>query len=505
MKPPIFKNPLFILFLLVKLPLLGFAQDRQPNILWIVAEDLSPWMGCYGDEVNKDHTPTIDKMAAEGMLFKRAYATAPVCSSARSAFITGVMQTTTGTQEHRSSRTTDGEVVPEHLRIYLPEWMKTLPELMKEQGYFTFNSGKDDYNFHYDRTELYDVGTHPDYLPGMNGWQGNRAEHWKSHTKDVWGARADKDQPWFGQIEIDGGKGGRQDMHRGDRVDRNSIELPPYFPDTPPIREAWVVHYDNVRGSDVRIGKILDQLEKDGELENTIVFFFSDHGSNTSLRHKQFCYEGGLHVPLIITGKHPAVKSGAVVNDLVSLLDVTATTLALSGAEVPDYYDGQNLLGSDYRPAEFIIGARDRCDYTIEQTRTLRTERFRYMRNYYPDRPIMQPAYRDNHAASRELHRLYNEGKLTDYQAEHWFGVRPFEELYDMEADPHQINNLAADPRYREELLRHRGLLYEWILETDDQGMYPQPRVQLEATFELWKDEPIFKNVDANPEYDQFR
>ena len=483
----------------------GLAAEKQPNILWIVAEDLSPWMGCYGDEVNRDHTPTIDRMAAEGILFKRAYATSPVCSPARSAFITGVMQTTTGTQEHRSSRTTDGEVVPEELRIYLPDGMKTLPELMKEQGYFTFNSGKDDYNFHYDRTALYDVGNHPDYLPGMNGWQGNRPEHSKSFTKDVWNSRPDKNQPWFGQIEIPGGKGGRRDMRRGDRVDRQSIELPPYFPDTPAIREAWVVHYDNVRGSDVRISQILDQLEADGELENTIIFFFSDHGSNTSLRHKQFCYEGGMHVPLIIAGKHPAVKKGTVVNDLVSLLDVTATTLALSGATLPDYYDGQDLLGSDYRPAEFIIGARDRCDYTIDQTRTVRTDRFRYLRNYYPDRPMMQPAYRDNHAASQDLHRLYNEGKLTDYQAEHWFGVRPFEELYDLAVDPHQVNNVAADPRYREELLRHRKILDQWIIETDDQGMYPQPTLQLKATYELWKDEPIFKNADVNPEYDQFR
>ena len=294
-------------------------------------------------------------------------------------------------------------------------------------------------------------------------------------------------------------------MNPEDSVDRDSVELPPYFPDTPALREAWVVHYDNARGSDVAIANILAQLEADGELDNTIIFFFSDHGSNTSLRHKQFCYEGGMHVPLIITGDHPAVKKGTVVNDLVSLLDVTATTLALSGAELPDYYDGQDLFGSDYSPVAFVVGGRDRCDYTIDQTRTVRTDRFRYLRNFFPDRPMMQPAYRDDHPAVIDMHRLFKEGKLTDYQAEYWFGLRPFEELYDLEADPYEVNNLAADPNCREELLRHRSMLNKWQVETDDQGMYPQPVEQLRATFELWKDVPIFKDARINPEYDRFR
>jgi len=487
------------------IPCISGATEKRPNILWIVAEDLSPWMGCYGDEVNKNHTPTIDKLAAHGVLFKRAYAMAPVCSPIRSALITGVMQTTTGTHQHRSSRTTDGEVVPEALRIRLPKDVKTLPELMKANGYFTFNSGKDDYNFHYDRRALYDVGNRPDYQAGMNGWQGNKAEHSKSYTEDVWGSRPDKDRPWFGQIQIDGGKGDKRYISKSDYVDRNDVELPPYFPNTPALREAWAVHYDNARGSDARISSILKQLEADGELDKTIVFFFSDHGCNTSLRHKQFCYEGGVHVPLIIAGNHPMIKTGSVVNDLVSLLDVTATTLALAGVELPDYLDGQDLFGSDYKPAEYIVGARDRCDYTIDRIRTIRTDKYRYIRNYYPERPLMQPAYRDNHPASRDLRRLYKEGKLTEYQAEHWFGVRPEEELYDIQADPHQKNNLASDPRYQAELLRHRHLLDEWIGKTDDQGQYPESAVQLKATYDLWKDTPIFRDADVNPEYDQFR
>ncbi|MFC1766310.1 sulfatase [Planctomycetota bacterium] len=486
-------------------PCISGAMEKRPNILWIVAEDLSPWMGCYGDEVNKNHTPRIDKLAADGVLFKRAYTAAPVCSASRSALIAGVMQTTTGTHQHRSSRTTDGDVVPEVLRIHLPEEVKTLPELMKANGYFTFNSGKDDYNFHYDRRALYDVGTSPDYQAGMNGWQGNKAEHSKSYTQDVWGSRPNKDQSWFGQIQIDGGKGDKRYISKSDHVDRHAVELPPYFPETPALWEAWVVHFDNARGSDARIASILKQLEADGELDNTIVFFFSDHGHNTSLRHKQFCYEGGMHVPLIIAGNHPSIKAGSVVNDLVSLLDVTATTLALAGVELPDFLDGQNLFGRGYKPAEYIVGSRDRCDYTIDRIRTIRTDQYRYIRNYYPDRPRMQPAYRDNHPASKDLRRLYQEGKLTKYQAQHWFGVRPEEELYDLQADPHQINNLASDRRFHAELLRHRRLLNEWIKRTNDQGQYPESAVQLKATYELWKDRPIFRDAKVNPEYDQFR
>lgn len=492
---------LFILALLVQ----NSYADRRPNILWIIAEDLSPFFSCYGDPVNAKQTPTIDRLADEGILFTRAYAVSPVCSSSRSALITGVMQTTTGTQEHRSSRTTDGEVVPEELRIYLPDGMKTVPELLKEQGYFTFNSGKDDYNFHYDRRALYDVGTKEDYVAGMNGWQGNKARHWKSYTEDVWDAREHKDQPWFGQIQIDGGKGDKRYLEKQRFVGDNDVDLPPYFPDTPALRHAWVVHYNNARGSDVRISQIMSELEADGELENTVIFFFSDHGHNTSLRHKQFCYEGGLLVPLIIAGDSPAIAPGKKVDDLVTLLDVSATTLALAGIELPDYLEGQDLFGKNYEAAESVIGARDRCDYTIDQIRSVRTDRYRYIRNYYPQRPMMQAGYRDDRPPSIDMRQLNEKGKLTAYQAEHWFGIRPSEELYDISADPHQMNNLAYNKNFRSELLAHRKILDVWIQKTDDRGQYPENHVQLRSTYELWKNKPIFMNADINPEYEQFR
>ncbi|WP_281990623.1 sulfatase family protein [Aquimarina aggregata] len=508
------KNTLYISILLFSIISISFSYNTSPkkekkkkryNILWILAEDLSPFMGCYGDTINKDATPVIDKLASEGVMFNRAYTTAPVCSASRSALITGVMQTTTGTHNHRSSRTTDEEIVPEELRINLPEGMKTLPELMRKAGYFTFNSGKDDYNFHYNREDLYTVGSAKNYRPGINGWQGNKAEHSKSVIKDTWNARTDKNQPWFGQIQIDGGKAHANFVRKGQKLGVNDVEIPPYFPNIPSQRAAWTDHYNAVRGADANVETILKQLKDDGELENTIVFFFSDHGSPTSLRHKQFCYEGGMLVPLIIKGNHPVLKAGTVRKDLVSLLDITATTLAMGEVKLPEYLDGQNLFFTNYKPKKYVVGARDRCDYTIDKIRTIVSQDFRYIKNYYPNRPMLQAGYRDNRAIVKDLKKAYNQGKLTAYQEQHWFGTRPVEELYNLKLDPHQINNLAKEATYTKTLQEHRTVLENWIKRTDDKGQYPEEANQLKATYDLWKDKPRFKNAKINPEYDQFK
>ncbi|MDQ8192585.1 sulfatase family protein [Roseibacillus persicicus] len=478
------------------------AQER-PNILWIFSEDLSPYMGCYDDPINKGHTPAIDQFAKDGVLFKRAYMPAPVCSACRSAMITGVYQTTTGTHQHRSSRGPDGKVVPEEDRIHLPEGMKTVPELFREAGYFTFNAGKDDYNFHYDRRALYSVGTSAKYGVGMNGWQGNKADPINTFTEHTWTDCPDGD-PWFGQIMIWGGKANARHVRKGEKLAKDEVPLPPYFPKAPGLQAAWTAHYNAARGADRQVEEILAQLKKDGQLENTIVFFFSDHGNNQSLRHKQFCYEGGVHVPLMVQGEHPALKAGTVRDELVLGLDISATTLALAGIAVPDYFHGRDLFANGHEPRDYVVSARDRCDYTIDRIRTVRTEKYRYLRNYYPERTLLQPQYRDDSPAVKDLKRLHQEGKLTAYQEKHWFGVRPEEELYDLSADPHQINNLADDPEFAAELKWHREILDDWIKETGDKGEQPESAKSLRPTYELWKNQPIFKNAVVNPEYLQF-
>lgn len=481
------------------------SVGERPNVLWIFVEDLSPFFGCYGDEINAGHTPTIDRMAANGVVFTRAYSTAPVCSASRSAIITGVMQTTTGTHQHRSSRTTNGEVVPQNLRIELPAGMNTIPELLRDAGYFTFNSGKDDYNFHYDRRSLYSVGTKSNYTFGMNGWQGNRSRYLGLSTEDTWNARKETDRPWFGQIMLWGGKANAKHVREGELLAPNDVPLPSYFPDTPVQRKEWTTHYNAARGTDAQVEEILTQLEADNELKNTIVFFFSDHGSNQSLRHKQFCYEGGVHIPLVVMGNVQQFKRGVVRDELVSAVDISATTLALCDVPLPAYLDGEDLFSVDYQPRDNVISARDRCDYTIDRIRTVRTDKLRYIRNFYPHRTMLQPQYRDDRPIVKDLKRAHAEGILNEYQTQHWFGVRPEEELYDLESDPDQITNLAADPAFATELKRHREILQSWMAQTDDQGQYPESTAQLKATYDLWKERPIFRDAKTNPEYDQFR
>ncbi|NQZ56007.1 MAG: sulfatase [Lentisphaeraceae bacterium] len=485
---------LITLTLLLTLSCFTVAEEQtRPNILWIFLEDTSPYFGCFGDEVNKNHTPTVDKLAQEGVLFKRCYMPAPVCSATRSAMIVGTMQTTTGTHQHRAARCTaqrDGKS-PKNLYL-LPKPYIPIPQLMKEAGYHTFNNGKDDYNFTYDRRKLYTSGNPQNYQYPYNGWQG-----W--FGKGSWNDRQDKSQPWFGQIMLWGGKSNAKLLAKKDTLAPGAVALPPYFPNTKSFNKSWTHHWNACRYADVQVQEILDNLKKDGELENTIIFFFSDHGDNKSLRHKQFCFEGGVHVPLIISGTHPAIKKGQVRPELMSGLDIGATTLAMAGLKLPTYLDGQYLFGKEHKKRDFVISARDRCDYTIDRIRTVRTENFRYIRNFKTDRALLQPQYRDKSVDFRTLKSMHENGTLDGKLSKMYFGKRDAEELYDMKNDPHQMNNLAFDSNYKAELEKHRAILTKWIKETDDKGQYPESDEEMKAQLRFWKSRAV------NPEYDKYK
>lgn len=446
------------------------AERSAPNILWIYAEDQSPLMSSYGVDVNP--TPVMDQLAVDGVRFTNAFMPAPVCSVTRSGLMLGAMPTTFGVHNHRSSRTAES-------MIPLPAGVKTVPELFKQAGYFTFNVGKDDYNFEYNREALYDGPYRLNFGQGHRGGQID------------WNARQG-DQPFFGQIQLQGGK------HHGKiaSIDPSLVELPPYYPEHPLIRKGWARHYDTARIMDREVGEIIANLKKDGLLENTIVFVFSDHGFNNGLRHKQFCYDGGLHVPLIVTwyGHPEALRAGEARLDLVNGIDISATSLALAGLAIPGYMEGQNLFAPDYQ-RDFVIGVRDRCDFTIDRIRTVRTDRFRYIRNFMTDRPYMQPQYRDSRPYTQLLKQLYAEGKMNDLQAWFFAEERPSHELYDLEKDPHQTVNQATNPDYADELKRHQQILDNWIRETDDKGQYPEGAASLTATMKRWKSKCV------NPEY----
>lgn len=449
--------------LLAVLLVLGAYAADKPNILWLVQEDTSPWMGCYGYEANIGQTPVIDKLASDGVLFKRAYVPVGVCSACRSSFIVGANAFRFGAHEHRSRRGKAG--------VPLPEGIKALPELFKAAGYVTGNYGKTDYNF-----------TGPNlYHNGKGKWYQQAG-----------------DKPFFIQIQLKGGKTNTGKWPAARRADSAKAVVPADYPQTELYRQIVAQHCDAIRSDDDDIGRILGELKEHGLADNTIVVYFSDHGANNLVRHKQQPTEAGLHVPLIIRGPAKYVRAGDVRNDLVSILDVSATSLRWAGIPLPDWCEGQDLFAKDFSPREFVGGARDRCDHTIDRIRTIRTDRYRYTRNFKLDRVFLQPQYRDSKDYLKHLRTKYAAGKLPPKLAEIYFGERPAEELYDIAKDPAQINNLADSAAHSAELVRHRQLLDDWLADGGDMGAAEEPDIEMEQN-----GNGRFKGV--NPEYERVR
>ncbi len=453
-----------------------------PNVFWLFLEDMNPWMSCYGDQTVQ--TPNIDALAASGVKFDRAYQTSGVCSPSRSATITGMYQTTIGAHNHLSSQPhfRGLDMGDEYDAIPLPKGMKTIPEYFRDAGYYTFNEGKTHYNFVYESDVLFD---HHD---GNNDFKGAK------NGSDWSGCPAG--QPFFGQIQLRGGKS--IGLLKGPGVDRASVPVPSFYPDHEIIRKEIALHYDCILHTDRQVGWILARLEEDGLRENTIVFLFSDHGMRLP-RHKQFIYEGGHKVPLMISwpGNADVVKPGSVRSDLVSGIDIGATSLALAGLDVPDYMEGQNVFGE--QPRDYVIAAKDRCDFTIDRMRAVRTQRYRYVRNFMTDRPFMQAQYRDGSDYMELMRAMYANGELTPEQAFFWAEERPAEEFYNCHADPDEVKNLVDDPDCAEALQQHRDILAQWIAQTDDKGEYPESEIGLRCVMKRWGDKCV------NPEYDVIR
>ncbi|MCP4262216.1 MAG: sulfatase [Planctomycetes bacterium] len=445
-------------------------KNKRPNILWLVAEDMNPWLSCYGETLIQ--TPALDAMAARGIRFDRAYVTAPVCSACRSALITGTMQTTLGIHNHRSSRSNTKNPAHKNLgMIHLPTGVKTLPELFQQAGYATFNQGKTDYNFVFENEALYNV------------------RNWKE-------AQA-QGKPWFGQIQLRGGKNGKAVLDNKTPIRPEQVEVPPYYPDHPDFREMIADHYACCLGTDLSVKRILAELLADGVLDDTIVFFFSDHGMPRGLRHKQFCYEGGIRIPLLIMWpkNYPITQAGLVSDDLVNSIDISVTSIALAGIPVPSHMEGHNVFAKNYKPRNYVISARDRCDYTIEHIRAVVTKHYKYLRNFLTDRPYLQPQYRDEWDVMTTWKRLYSEGNLTPEAGAFASDEKPAEEFYDLKNDPHETQNLIDVPGYMTELQRHRKILNDWMRDTDDKGQYPESTEGLLQVMYRWGDKCV------NPEY----
>ena len=352
-----------------------------------------------------------------------------------------------------------------------------MPQIMREHGYTTFNNGKADYNYVWDPKALYSITT-------------------KSKTDFT---QLKNKQPFFGQIQIKGGKNNTKKLAAGRKVNPKDVTVPADYPNNQIYKEIVAQHYDAIRADDDFIGKILAGLKEAGLDKNTIVVYFSDHGANNLLRHKQMTTEGGLHVPFMVMGPEQYVPKKQVRNDLVSVLDLTATTIAWAGIEQPAWYEGQNLFAENLEERTFVGGQKDRLDHTIDRVRTIRTDTFRYVRNYKLDRIFLQPQYRDKMYYTKNLHQLYKTGELSERHKEIYFGERQPEELYDVSSDPEMMFNLVNDPAYKKELERHRKLLSDWLAK-GDKGVGEESIASLKSNGEgkSWGE-------GVNVEYEEYR
>jgi len=428
---------------------------NRPNILWILSEDISPDLSCYGTPAVQ--TPNLDNLARAGIRFTNAFTTGPVCSPSRSAMITGMYQTSIGAHHHRSHRD-DGYTLPEPVRL--------ITEYFREAGYFTANvttaapgvqgSGKTDFNFQF-----------------KNAFDGN---DWNQRKPD---------QPFFAQLSINvTHRGGHwKNLHEklDNPVDPDKIKLPPYYPDHPVARQDWATYLNSIQLMDQYVGKILKRLDDEGLMDNTVVIFIGDNGQ-CHVRGKQWLYDGGIHIPLIIRwpGK---LEAGQVCDYMVSAIDISATALKIAGITPPKYMEGLAFLEPDakglWKPVskrEYIIAARDRCDETIDRIRCVRTKRYKYIRNFMPERPYTQKnRYKEQSYPMLGLMKeLHAQGKLTPVQALFMAPRKPDEELYDIQNDPYEINNLAAEPSHQKTLNKMRAILDKWIKDTADSGQFPE-------------------------------
>lgn len=471
----------FAVALAALLPRLAVAADSRPNILWFIVDDMSANLSCYGEKTIQ--TPNVDRLAREGTQFKHAFTTAPVCSPCRSAFITGMYQTTIGAHHHRSGRGTE--------RITLPAGVEPVPAIFQRAGYYTAigsglpdagrkgkkaaknekkaekkkeraadpegagarGLGKTDYNFDWDE-KIYD----------SNDWAGRKAG-----------------QPFFMQVQVGGGKlrGGsdanaqalqeRAKAQLGSATDPEKVTLPPYYPRDPVLLRDWAAYLDAVRFTDKHVGDVLARLEREGILEQTVIVFVTDHGISHA-RGKQFLYDEGAQVPLVMRG--PGIPKGQVREDLVELIDITPTSLAAAGIAVPAVMQAKNVFARGYQPRDYVFAARDRCDETVERIRSVRDGQFLYIRNFHPQRPHLQPnAYKDGKSIVQTLRKLHDAGKLDPLQEKLLFSpTRPAEELYQWKTDRYQLTNLADQPGHKATLEKMRARLDRWIVETKDKG-----------------------------------
>jgi uncharacterized sulfatase len=438
----------------------GAARAERPNILWITCEDLSPILGCYGDRYAC--TPHLDRLASEGVRFERAFASASVCGPARSCLITGMTATALGTMHLRGMQP-------------LPAGVTCFPEYLRRAGYYASNNEKQDYNF---------------VAPAAAWDESSDRAHYRNRRPG---------QPFFAVFNLMATHQGQIRYSRAEfervsatlpapqRRDPAQAPLPPYYPDTPLTRLNIAELYTQTTIMDAQAGGILNELERAGLAEETIVFWFSDHGTGLP-RAKRWLHESGTRVPLIarFPKKYAHLapgRAGTVSRRMVSFADFAPSMLALAGLEAPEYMQGAPFVGpKPGREREYVFFHSDRVGEVVECGRAVRDGRYRYIRNFLPHRPRMQHSvYSELGLVRQELRRLGAEGKLRGEEALLLAPTIPTEELYDHQADPHEIRNLAGRPEHAATLRRMKQRLFAWMEETRDTGLLPEADMQERA------------------------
>lgn len=438
---------------------------RQPNVLWIVCEDLSPHLGSYGEQSAK--TPHLDQLAKEGVRYTNAFTTAGVCAPSRASIITGCMQTSLGAMHMRTLAVSGPakDAYPKGFKPYSavpsPD-VKCFPELLRAAGYYCTNNAKEDYQFQAPPTV----------------WD-------ESSNKAHWRNRPSTTQPFFSVFNLNVTHESQVWARSKEPllVDPAQIQVPPYYPDDSITRQVLARFLSNAMEMDRQAGKIIQQLKDDGLYENTIIFFYSDHGDGLPYAKREL-YDRGLRVPLII--KAPFLEAGSTDKQLISLMDLAPTILSLAGVIVPAFVEGQAFLG-DQQPAsprKYIHAARDRVDSEYDRVRAVGDGRYKYLKNYMPEKPYYQHVlYRLQNPLMPHLLALRDQGKLNAVQS-HWFRQsKPDEELFDTWADPLEMHDLSADPAHQTILSDLRNAHRLWNTEHRDWGEVNE----LEMVASWWK------------------
>lgn len=432
----------------------GDDTGRRPNILWLTCEDMSLTLGCFGDQDAR--TPNLDRLAGEGVRYTHAFSTSGVCAPSRSCLITGVYPSSLGTQFMRCQGT-------------LPEFVRCFPEYLRGAGYYCTNNVKTDYNFS---------------LPPTAWDESSRSAHWSNRPPGM---------PFFAvfnntvthesQLRLRGADFEKivRTLPTAARHDPSRVTLPPFHPDTPEARRDRAQHLDTIAVMDQWVGEHLARLDAEKLADDTIVFFFSDHGVGLP-RAKRWLYDSGTHVPLIVrfgrNFRHLApAAAGEATDRLVSFIDFAPTVLSLARVDIPDHMQGEAFLGQKQTaPREYVYGIRDRMDETHDLIRSVRDARFKYIRNFMPWIPYAQPlTYAEEGPTLQSMRQLHAEGTLSGAPALFFRPEKPPEELFDTASDPNELVNLADRPEHRETLKRLRRVQEEWGAATLDLGLIPEP------------------------------